>query len=135
VVVQRGGIAAATIFSGQLGPGPQTLTWDGTANGQRLPDGDYVAVVTATDSLGTVSLLVPFTLDTAPPALTVVNGAALQFSLSEAALVTAVVNGQTVTASEPAGTFTLPWSGGAVSSFSVTAKDTAGNASGAVSGP
>jgi len=64
-----------------------------------------------------------------------VNGPALQFTLSEAATVTAVVNGQTFTVAEPAGPFTLPWTAGTVSSFSVTATDPAGNVSGAVTGP
>jgi hypothetical protein len=135
VVVQNAGIAAATVFSGQLGPGTQNLSWDGTSNGVRLADGSYVAVVTATDPLGTVSLLVPFTIDTTPPALAAVNGAALQFTLSEAATVTAVVNGQTVTLAEPAGTITIPWTGGAVTSYSVSARDAAGNVSPAVAGP
>jgi hypothetical protein len=135
VVVQSAGIAAATVFSGQLGPGEQSLSWDGTSNGVRLPDGNYVAVVTATDPLGSVSLLVPFTLDTTPPVLAVANGPALQFTLSEAATVTAVVDGQTVTVAEPAGTFAVPWTGAAVTSFSVTATDAAGNTSPAVTGP
>jgi len=135
VVVQSGGVTAATVFSGQLGPGAESLSWDGTSNGVRLADGAYVAVVTATDPLGTVSLLVPFTIDTTPPALTAVNGAALQFTLSEAATVTAVVNGQTSTQLEPAGSFTLPWTGGAVTSYSLTASDAAGNVSPALTGP
>ena len=134
VVVQKDGVAVATIFSGQLGPGAQALTWDGTANGQRLPDGNYVAVVTANDTLGTVSLLAPFTLDTTPPAFTAVNGAALQFSLSEPATISGTVNGQAVTYAAPAGTVTVPWTGGAVTSFSLTARDAAGNGT-ALSGP
>ena len=47
----------ATVWSAQVVPGLQTIGWDGTSGGVRLPDGDYIAVVTATSPLGTVSLL------------------------------------------------------------------------------
>ena len=135
VTVQRSGIVVATIFVGQLGPGPQTIGWDGTAAGQHLPDGQYTAVVTATDPLATVSLLVPFAIDTVAPALSAVNGAALTFQLSEPATVGGTINGQAVSAAEPAGTFVFPWSGPPATSWSLQAKDAAGNASTALSGP
>ena len=51
-------------------PGIQAIGWDGASDGARLPDGDYVAVVTATSSLGTVSLLQPVSIDTTAPVLT-----------------------------------------------------------------
>jgi hypothetical protein len=135
VTVQRAGAVVATVFAGQLGPGPQTIGWDGSVAGVRLPDGQYTAVVTATDSLATLSLLAPFTVDTTPPSLAVLDGASLRFQLSEPATVTAVINGQTVSAAEPAGVFTFPWVGPPVTSWSVSARDAAGNASAAVSGP
>jgi hypothetical protein len=135
VVVQRAGSVTGTVFSGQLGPGQQSLSWDGTSNGLRLADGDYVVVVTETDPFGTVSLLAAFTIDTAAPALSVVDGSALSFQLSEAATVTVVVNGQTITLPEPAGVFTVPFAGGPVTSFSVQARDAAGNASAMLNGP
>jgi len=125
----------ATLFVGQLGPGPQTIGWDGTSAGVRLPDGQYTAVVTATDSLATVSLLVPFAVDTVAPALVALNGPALQFQLSEPGTVSGTINGQPVTATEPAGTFTFPWTGTPATSWSLQAKDAAGNASAVVSGP
>jgi flagellar hook assembly protein FlgD len=135
VTVQRTGAVVATLFVGQLGPGPQTVGWDGTSAGVRLPDGQYVAVVTATDSLATVSLLVPFAVDTVAPAFVVLNGPALQFQLSESGTVSGTINGQPVTAAEPAGTFTFPWTGTPATSWSLQAKDAAGNASAVVSGP
>jgi len=135
VTVQRTGAVVATLFVGQLGPGPQSVGWDGTAAGVRLPDGQYTAVVTATDSLATVSLLVPFAVDTTAPALAAVNGPALQFQLSEPGTVAGTVNGQPVSAAEPAGTFTFPAPGVPVTSWSLQAKDAAGNASAVVSGP
>jgi flagellar hook assembly protein FlgD len=135
VVVQRTGAVVATLFVGQLGPGYQTVGWDGTAAGVRLPDGQYTAVVTVSDSLATVSLLVPFAVDTVAPALAVVNGPALQFQLSEPGTVSGTINGQPVSAAEPAGVFTFPSAGAPVTSWSLQAKDAAGNPSPAVSGP
>jgi hypothetical protein len=64
-----------------------------------------------------------------------VNGGALSFQLTEPATVAGTINGQPVTASEPTGTFTFPWSGSPATSWSLQAKDAAGNASGVVSGP
>jgi N-acetylmuramoyl-L-alanine amidase/FlgD Ig-like domain len=135
VTVQRTGAVVATLFVGQLGPGPQTVGWDGTSAGVRLPDGQYTAVVTATDSLATVSLLVPFAVDTVAPAFVALNGPALQFQLSEPGTVAGTINGQPVTATEPAGSFTFPWTGAPPTSWSLQARDAAGNASAVVSGP
>ena len=135
VSVQRTGAVVATIFAGQLGPGPQAIGWDGSSGGVRLPDGQYTAVVTATDSLATVSLLVPFAIDTVPPAFTVLNGAALGFQLSEPATVSGTINGQPVSAALPAGAVTFPWAGPAPASWSLQARDAAGNPSAVVSGP
>ncbi len=135
VVVQRAGVAVATLFTGQLGPGIQTIGWDGTSGGIRLPDGEYTAVVTETDPLAAVSLLVPFAIDTVAPTLTLLDGPTLRFQLSEPATLTAVINGQTVVSAEPAGVFTFPWVGAPVTSFSVSSKDAAGNAGAAVSWP
>ena len=135
VTVQRAGAVIATLFVGQLGPGLQTVGWDGTSTGVRLPDGQYTAVVTATDPLATVSLLVPFAIDTVAPVLTVVTGSSLTFQSTELATVAGTINGQPVSAAEPAGTFTFPWTGAPVTSWSLQAKDAAGNASSVVSAP
>ncbi len=135
VTIQRAGVQVATVLAAQLGSGPQTISWDGTGGGARLPDGAYAAVVTATDAYGTVSLLAPFAIDTTPPSLTVVGGASLRFQLNEAATVTATVNGQTTVVSEPAGVFAIPSAGGPVSSFTLQATDAAGNVSSPLTGP
>ena len=63
------------------------------------------------------------------------NGPALAFGLSEPATVAGTINGQAVSASEPAGTFTFPWTGTPVTTWSLQGKDAAGNASAVVSGP
>jgi hypothetical protein len=135
VVVQRAGAAVVTLFTGPLGPGLQTVGWDGTSGGIRLPDGEFTVVVTATDPLAMVSLLVPFVVDTVTPTLTLLDGQSLRFQLSEPATLTAVINGQTVTAAEPAGVFTFPWVGSPVTSYTVSAKDPAGNSSATITWP
>ena len=135
VTVQRGGATVATVWSAQVVPGLQVIGWDGTSGGVRLPDGEYVAVVTGTGPLGTVSLLQPIAIDTTPPVLTLLDGLSLRFDLSEPASVAVVVNGQAVVVSQPRGTFSIPWTAGPVTSFTAQARDTAGNAGSIVTWP
>jgi hypothetical protein len=135
MLVQRNGATVATVWSAQVAPGLQVVSWDGTANGVRLPDGDYVAVVTANGPYGAVSLLRPVTIDTTPPSLTLVDGPSLRFSLSEPASLSLVVNGQAVASNQPAGSIAVPFTGGAVTSFTAQARDAAGNATAVVSWP
>ncbi len=135
LAVQRGGVTVATVWSAQLGPGQQVIGWDGTGNGVRLPDGEYVAVLTATGPLGTVSLLQSVVIDTAAPALILLDGPTLRFQLGEAATVSVTVNGQSFAVSQPAGVFSIPWAGGPVTSFTAQARDAAGNAGPVVSWP
>ena len=61
VDVEQAGIVLATLFQGQPAPGPQTVTWDGTANGVPIPTGRYQLVVTVSDALGDVQI--PVTID------------------------------------------------------------------------
>jgi hypothetical protein len=135
VTIQRAGANVATVFAAQAGAGIQTLGWDGSSNGARLLDGEYVAVVAATTALGTVSMLQPLVIDTAAPALTLLDGATLRFDLSEPATVSATVNGQTIAISQPRGQFQIPWTAGPVTSFTAQARDAAGNAGPVVSWP
>jgi hypothetical protein len=135
VVIQRSGAVVATVWSAQVAPGQQVVGWDGTANGVRLPDGEYVAVVTASSSLGTVSLLQPIVIDTSAPVLTLVDGPSLRLQVSEAAGVVVVVNGQAITINDARGVFNVPWAGGPVTSFTAQARDAAGNAGAIVSWP
>ena len=116
-------------------PGTQTIGWDGTSHGVRLPDGDYVAVVTATRRSGTVSLLQPLAIDTTPPVLTLLDGASLRFDLSEAATVTADGQRPGVLAQPAARAVHDPVDGGPVTSLTAQPRDAAGNAGAAVSWP
>jgi flagellar hook assembly protein FlgD len=66
VEVQEAGQLVALVFSGQLQPGPQQVTWDGTTSpGTKAADGYYDVVVTATDDLAAVPQSLGF--DIGPP--------------------------------------------------------------------
>jgi hypothetical protein len=132
--VQQLGQGAGTLFSGTLGPGPQSVVWNGTINGQRVPDGTYQIVATLTGALGTVSFSAPVTIDTTAPILTLLDPATLRFQLSEPATVTVTVNGQAVVRQEQ-GVFAIPWQGGPVTSLSAQADDAAGNVGAVVTYP
>ncbi len=52
----------ATLLNGDLQPGPQSVTWDGRAwTGKLAFTGAYDLRVTATNDVGKVSLVAPFT--------------------------------------------------------------------------
>ncbi|HST18431.1 MAG TPA: N-acetylmuramoyl-L-alanine amidase [Gaiellaceae bacterium] len=132
--VLQGGAVRATIYQGTLGPGPQTIGWDGTAAGAALPDGLYQLAFTVTDALGDVRQTIPITIDDTPPALSLLDRSTLAFTLSEPAIVTLLVNGQSsIVIGEPAGRFTVPFAG-PVTSVVARAQDFAGNSSATVSG-
>ena len=135
VAIQRNGVVVATVWSGQASPAQQAVAWDGTSNGVRLADGEYVAVVTGSTTLGAVSLLVTVVIDTTPPVLTLLDGPSLRFESSEAASVAIVVNGQALVVDVPRGVSAIPWTGGPVTSLSAQPRDAAGNVGAAVSWP
>jgi hypothetical protein len=135
IVIVRSGALVATVFSGPLGPGPQTIQWDGTTGGVRVPDGTYEAVVLVTDPLGSTSFSAPLVVDATPPTLTLVDATTLRFQLSEPATVTATINGQVVVRPEPAGPFAIPWQGGTVTTVAIQADDAAGNVSASITSP
>lgn len=58
----RAGVVIATLFDGKLQDGPQTMLWNGrTGTGALAFGGAYQVHVVATNSIGTVSLVAPFT--------------------------------------------------------------------------
>ena len=133
--IMQAGIVVGSPFSGQLGIGPHTLTWDGSGFGAPLFDGTYQATITVTDQLGDVQLAVPITLDNTPPKLTLLDKGKLKFTVDEPATVTVLVNQKTrIVLGEQKGTFAIPYSGPAVTQVSAEAQDLAGNLSAIVSG-
>jgi hypothetical protein len=134
VDVLQAGAVRATLYQGTLGPGPQTIGWDGKVAGVPLPDGRYQLAFTVTDALGDIRQTVPITIDDSPPALALVDLSTLAFTLSEPAIVTLLVNGQSsIVLGEPAGRFTVPFAG-QVTSVVARAQDFAGNSSASVTG-
>jgi flagellar hook assembly protein FlgD len=61
-VETRSGIVIATVLDAQLAAGPQKVLWNGrTWTGALAFTGEYQLHVVATNSIGTVSLIAPFT--------------------------------------------------------------------------
>ena len=127
--IEQSGTVVASPFQGELAAGANTLAWDGTANGAPLPDGRYVAVFTVTDGLGAVQIPISVTIDTRPPALTLVDPRLLRFTLDEPATVTVLIDGTTrIVRAEPKGAFTVPFQG-SIDTVWAQAQDEAGNLS------
>ena len=109
VTVRSGVLTTATLLAARLGPGPQSVAWDGKVAGQPLPDGRYQAVVEATTPVGIAAVASPVSLDTTPPRLRLYSARRLLASLSEPARVTAVVDGRRVVFERrKAGPFRIP---------------------------
>src|SRR5262249_15469265 len=59
VLIERFSAIVATVFVGQLGPGPQAVGWNGMNFGARVPDGTYDAVTLVGNTTGTTTLSAP----------------------------------------------------------------------------
>jgi len=133
--ILRGGVVVAPVPAGTTPVGPHTLEWNGLSLlGTGLPDGAYEAAVVVTDFLGEVAYSVPFTIDTTPPVITLLDLATLRFQLSEPATVSLVVNGQPLEMAAPKGVFTVPFAGPATFA-SALPRDAAGNVGSLVKSP
>jgi len=90
--VLRGADVVATPSSGALEAGPQTLTWDGTLDdATTAPDGTYVLSLSVTDEFTTFTKTATVTLDSTPPAITVLSYRTMRFRIAEPAVLTLVV--------------------------------------------
>ena len=87
--VLRAGKWIATPFAGLLQTGPQRLDWNGAKRLGRLRDGEYEAVLEATDEVGTARVVLPFSSDTASPRLKIVQRFPLRVWASEPVRLTA----------------------------------------------
>jgi hypothetical protein len=125
-IVDAAGVVVTTIAQATLGPGPQVVEWDGSANGISVPDGAFTARLTVTDALGDVALALPFAIDLTPPVLRILDAKTLRFSLTEAATVNLMINGRRLVKVAPAGVFTVPRTV-VVKTVSAQAVDSAGN--------
>jgi hypothetical protein len=86
--IMKQGKWVATPFVGPLELGSQSVEWDGFKRIGRLLDGEYEAVVEATDAIATSTLAVPFSSDTSPPKVKILQRSPLRLWLSEPATVT-----------------------------------------------
>ena len=68
-----------------LETGPRTLEWDGAKRIGRLLDGDYEAVLEATDAIGTTRVALPFASDTRQPKIRILTCSPLKLWVSEPA--------------------------------------------------
>jgi flagellar hook assembly protein FlgD len=67
-VLAPDGSTVATLFSGALGSGTYSYSWDGhMPDGSTAPDGHYQVLVSVTDALGTVTQAAAFDVTSTPP--------------------------------------------------------------------
>jgi hypothetical protein len=127
VLVLREGRWVATPLASSLQAGAQRLTWDGMRTSGPLRDGDYSAVVEASDLLGTTSFAVPFASDSTPPRVQFLRALPLRLRVSEPAALTVRVNGTVVRLkTAKAGVVRVPFRG-VVEQARAVAWDEAGN--------
>lgn len=135
VRILRDGTWVATPFAGPLPLGFQRIEWDGAKRLGRLRDGTYEARVEATDAVATASVGAVFDADSTPPRVSILPGPLLRLRVSEPALLTLLVNGQSLKhAALEAGEVTVPWDGPA-GRVRVVAWDASGNKSAPVRRP
>ena len=111
----------ATVYEGDLLPGPQELRWEA-----RMPDGKYAAVLEATGPFGLRGQTARFAVDTTKPKLRLLSRAAWRFSVNEQVTITGTVGGVAVNAKVGPGRFVLTGGPGRIA---ITAWDVAGNRS------
>ena len=121
--VAQAGATIAPVYSGELQPGPQAVSW----NGAGARDGKYAAVLTAVNAVGTVTHTLPFRVDTTPPRLLAVSFRRLRFRVSETSVVRLTVNGRRIARTVRAGSFSFR--AGPVRTVRISARDAAGNVS------
>jgi N-acetylmuramoyl-L-alanine amidase len=86
--ILKDGKWVATPYQGPLAPGARKVEWDGTKRVGRLLDGDYEAVLEATDAVATSRVALPFSSDTRRPDIRIVQRYPLRVWVSEPARLT-----------------------------------------------
>jgi len=132
VRIERDGRWVATPLMGVFGVGTQRLVWDGSRASGMLRDGEYSAVVEATNELGVISYGVPFVSDTVAPRVRFLPGNRVALEVSEPSVLTLVIDGRALRREvSKAGTVRIAGAG-AATRVRVVAWDAAGNSSGPV---
>jgi hypothetical protein len=131
-VFREGRWVTSPVAASYLAAGSQRLVWNGVRASGELRDGDYSALLEATDGIGTVSAEVPFVSDTLAPRVEILPGRRLRLRVSEPVRLLLRVDGATLKhEAKRAGVVRIPWSGPA-RRVRVVAWDAAGNTSGQV---
>jgi hypothetical protein len=131
-VFREGRWVTSPVAASYLAAGSQRLVWNGVRASGELRDGDYSALLEATDGIGTVSAEVPFVSDTLAPRVEILPGRRLRLRVSEPVRLLLRVDGATLKhEAKRAGVVRIPWSGPA-RRVRVVAWDVAGNTSGQV---
>ena len=131
--VLREGKWIATPLAGALPAGAQKLEWNGAKRVGKLRDGDYEAVLEATDAVGTVRLTLPFSSDTTRPRLRILSRSPLRVWASEPARLTVRVGGKRLVRQVKTPGEAKIWGAGTSGLVRIVAWDAAGNVSSPVS--
>ncbi|MBA2460227.1 MAG: N-acetylmuramoyl-L-alanine amidase [Actinobacteria bacterium] len=94
--VLRAGKWISTPFEGPMAAGARRIEWNGAKRIGRLRDGDYEAVVEATDAVATATLALPFASDTRAPQVRILRRAPLKVWVSEPARLTIRAGGRSL---------------------------------------
>jgi N-acetylmuramoyl-L-alanine amidase len=121
--VAQAGKTLTSVYSADLGPGPQIVSW----NPIGLKNGKYAGMLTATNNLGTVTHTALFRIDTVAPVLRALSFSRLRFRVSEPATIRLTLNGKLVTRTVRAGVFSFHAS--RVRTVRIVARDAAQNVS------
>ena len=128
--IEREGRWVASPLVASYPIGTQRFVWDGMRAAGLVRDGEYTAVVEASNLTGAISFGVPFASDSTVPRVRILPGAGLRVSVSEPAVLTLVIDGQALKREvRRAGVVRIPWSG-TPTRVRVVAWDAAGNRSG-----
>ena len=128
--IEREGRWVASPLVASYPAGTQRFVWNGVRAAGLVRDGEYRAVVEASNGVGAISFGVPFAADSTAPRVRILPGHGLRVSVSESSVLTLVVDGQSLKREvERAGVVRIPWSGPATR-VRVVAWDAAGNRSG-----
>ena len=131
--VLREGKWIATPLAGALPAGAQKLEWNGAKRVGKLRDGDYEAVLEATDAVGTVRLMLPFASDTTRPRLRILSRSPLRVWASEPARLTVRAGGKRLVRQVKTPGEAKIWGAGTSGLVRIVAWDAAGNVSSPVS--
>jgi hypothetical protein len=131
--VLREGKWIATPLAASLQAGRQRLDWNGAKRVGKLRDGDYEAVLEATDAVGTTRLTLPFSSDTTRPRLRILSRSPLRVWASEPARLTVRTGGKRLVRQVKAAGEVKIWGAGTSGLVRIVAWDAAGNASTPVS--